>query len=77
MRSLASEYSGTGIRINAVSPDMMDTRYISGLSHLMTEQYAANRPDGRLLDVYDVVPHIEHFLSDEIADENGVNSLVI
>lgn len=75
MKSLASEYAGTGVHINAVSPDMMDTRYISELSHLMIEKYAAGRPDGRLLEVSDVVPHIEHLLLDEDVDD-GVNVLI-
>ncbi len=75
MKSLASEYAGTGVHINAVSPDMMDTRYISDLSHLMIEKYAAGRPDGKLLGVADVVPHIEHLLFDEtVAD--GENILI-
>ena len=75
MKSLASEYAGTGVHINAVSPDMMDTRYISDLSHLMIEKYAAGRPDGKLLGVSDVVPHIEHLLFDEtVAD--GANILI-
>lgn len=75
MKSLASEYAGTGVHINAVSPDMMDTRYISELSHLMIEQYAGNRPDGKLLGVSDVVPHIEHLLFDEKVDD-GANILI-
>lgn len=74
MKSLATEYADSGIRINAVSPDMIDTRYISGLSHLMIEQYTASRPTGRLLEVSEVVPHIEHLLLDELSDtENGEN----
>ena len=75
MKSLASEYAGTGVHITAVSPDMMDTRYISELSHLMIEQYAGNRPDGKLLGVSDVVPHIEHLLFDEKVDD-GANILL-
>ncbi|MBQ9334727.1 MAG: SDR family oxidoreductase [Lachnospiraceae bacterium] len=76
MKSLASEYAGTGVHINAVSPDMMDTRYISGLSHLMIEQYAGNRSGGKLLETLDVVPHIEHLLLDEGAGD-GENILIV
>ncbi len=77
MKSLAAEYADSGIRINAVSPDMIDTKYISGLSHLMIEQYAASRPSGRLLEVSDVVHGIEHLLLDELSDkENGANVLI-
>lgn len=77
MKSLAAEYADSGIRINAVSPDMIDTKYISGLSHLMIEQYAASRPSGRILEVGDVVPHIEHLLLDELSDkEIGANVLI-
>ena len=75
MKSLASEYASSGVRINAVSPDMIDTAYVSALSHLIIEQYAATRPSGRLLTVDEVVPHIINLLSDE-SDANGTNILV-
>lgn len=75
MKSLASEYADTGIRINAVSPDMMDTKYLSDLSHLMIEQYAERRPNGQLLKVHDVVPHIERLLFDETIG-SGLNQVV-
>ena len=76
MKSLAAEYAGSGGCINAVSPDMIDTAYVSGLSHLILEQYAASRPSGRLLAVDEVVPHIAGLLSDESGDLNGANILV-
>lgn len=72
MKSLASEYSGSGICINAVSPDMIKTGYLDDVSHLIVEQHAASMPDGKLLEVEDVIPQIKKLLTcgDDLTGEN-------
>ena len=37
MRNLASEYAAKGIMVNAVSPDMMETKFLSELPELIKE----------------------------------------
>lgn len=64
MKSLAAEYADKGIAINGVSPDMIQTKFISDLPHLLVEQYAQSRPSKRILTVDEVIPTISFLLSD-------------
>ena len=63
MRNLAAEYATKGIMVNAVSPDMMETKFLSELPALIKEQSAKNNPLGRNIYVNEVVPAIEYLLS--------------
>ena len=63
MRNIASEYASKGITANAVSPDMMETKFLSELPELIKEQNAKNNPLGRNIYVDEVVPTIEYLLS--------------
>lgn len=63
VRTLAAEYAPKGITINAVSPDMMETKFLSNLSELAIEQSAKDNPRGRNVKVEECVPAIEYFLS--------------
>lgn len=47
MKSISAEYASKNIRINAVSPDMMETKFLSEIPNLIIEQNAANNPLGR------------------------------
>lgn len=63
MRSLAVEYASKGIVANALSPGMMETRFLSELPELIIEQNAKNNPLGRNIYVNEVVSTIEYLLS--------------
>lgn len=63
MRNLAAEYATKGITVNAVSPDMMETKFLSELPEFIKEQSAKNNPLGRNINVDEVVPTIEYLLS--------------
>lgn len=73
MESLAVEYAAKGITVNAVSPDMMETKFLSDLPDLIIEQNAATSPLKRILTVEDVVPSFEYLLSDGADTVNAVN----
>lgn len=47
MKSLAVEYKGKGIMINAVSPGMMETKFLSEIPELVIEQTAAKSKTGK------------------------------
>ena len=73
VKSLAAEFADKGITVNGVSPDMIQTRFISALPHLLVEQYSQTRPSKRILEVEDVVPAFAFLLSegaDSITGEN-------
>ena len=63
MKNIAAEYAGKGITANAVSPYMMETKFLSDLPELIKEQSAKNSPLGRNLHVDEVIPSIEFLLS--------------
>ena len=73
MKSLAVEYADKGITVNAVSPDMIETKFLSDVPELIIAQNARNSPLGRNLTVDDVVPAFEYFLSDGADAVTGQN----
>lgn len=73
MKALSAEYIEKGITVNGVSPDMMETKFLSELPDLIIEQNAANSPLGRNIYVEEVIPVIHHMLSDLGASMTGQN----
>ena len=76
MKSLASEYADKNITFNGVSPDMIQTKFISDLPHLLVEQYTESRPMKKLLSAKDVIPVFEFLLSSGADHISGENILV-
>ena len=73
MKSLSAEYAERGIAVNAVSPEMMETKFLSDIPELVVEQNAAANPMGRNLTVDEVIPAFAFLLSkaaDCITGEN-------
>ena len=73
MKSLSIEYADKGITVNAISPDMMETKFLSEIPDKIIELNAMNSPMGRNIRVEEVVPVIEHFLSDDAGAITGQN----
>ena len=73
MKSLATDYAGYGITVNAVSPSMIETKFLAETSHLIVEQAAAEHPMKRNAQVGDVVPAMAFLLSEEARFITGVN----
>lgn len=73
MKSLSVEYIEKGITVNGVSPDMMETKFLSELPELIVEQNRENSPLGRNIHVEEVVPIIKYMLSDLGASMTGQN----
>ena len=61
MRSLAAEYAGTKVRINALSPSMVETQFLSSISEIAVQMSASASPAARnatpedLLGVFDLL----------------------
>jgi 3-oxoacyl-[acyl-carrier protein] reductase len=73
MKSLSVEYADKWITVNGVSPDMMETKFLSDIPELILEQNRENSPLGRNILVQEVTPIIRHMLSDLGASLTGQN----
>lgn len=76
IKSLAAEYAGKSVQINAVSPSMIKTKFLRDMPHLVAEQNAINHPLKRNAIVEDVIPAIEFLLSDQSGFITGQNLLI-
>lgn len=63
MRAAAAEYAGTSLTINAISPSMIETRFVSGIAEVAVQMSAAANPKGRNATPEDVLGAIEFLLS--------------
>ena len=63
MRSLAAEYAGTNVRINGISPSMVDTQFLQEIAEVAVQMSAAASPQGRNATPSDLVGAIEFLLS--------------
>lgn len=73
IKSLAADYGEYGVNINAVSPGMIETKFIKNIGRKVKEFTAEKHPRHRNLQVGDVVPMIMFLLSDESQFMNGTN----
>ncbi len=76
MKSLAAEYTGSGVCINGVSPDMIQTKFLNDLPRLLVAQYAETRPQKRILNVDEIIPIFEFLLSDNANAISGENIVI-
>jgi len=72
-RCLAVEYASKNIRVNAISPGMVETNMIRNLPPKLIELTREATPLGRLTTVEDVVNTIVFLISDESSNITGVN----
>jgi 3-oxoacyl-[acyl-carrier protein] reductase len=73
MRSLAAEYAGTELRVNSVSPSMIETQFLQDMAPLAVQMSAASNPLGRNATPADVVGAIEFLLSPDSSYMTGID----
>ena len=73
VKSLASEYDNKNIQVNAISPSMIDTKFLSNINEKFVELNAYNHPLKRNASVEDIIPTIKMLISDESNYVSGIN----
>jgi 3-oxoacyl-[acyl-carrier protein] reductase len=73
VKSLAVEYSGHELRINAVSPSFVETRFVDHFPKFVRESILKKHPMKRHCSVSEVVDTIEFLLSSKSSFINGQN----
>ena len=73
VKSLASEYSDKNLQINAISPSMVETKFLDNINEKLIELSAYNHPLKRNAIVEDITPIIKMLISKESDYINGVN----
>jgi 3-oxoacyl-[acyl-carrier protein] reductase len=63
MRSLAAEYAATSVRINSISPSMVDTQFLQDVPEVAVQMTAAANPQGRNALPADLMGAMELLLS--------------
>jgi 3-oxoacyl-[acyl-carrier protein] reductase len=63
MRSLAAEYASSTVRINAISPSMVETRFLKEIADVAVQMSASANPQGRNATPADLLGAIEFLLS--------------
>ena len=71
MKSIAVEYAGKGITVNAVAPSMTDTKFLSTLPDFEIAAAAKVHPMGRNATPDDIVKILQLLLADEIEYTTG------
>lgn len=73
INSLVSEYKEKGIQINAVSPTMVETQFLSNIDERIVEMTATSSSLKRNVKIEEVVAAIKYLMSDEAEYVNGLN----
>ena len=76
VQSAAVEYAEKKILINAVSPSMVDTRFIQNLPEAIRQEQAEQAQAKRFLTAQEVVSVLWRLLSDEADGQTGANLCV-
>lgn len=73
MRTLAAEYGPKNISINAVSPSMIETNFLSELPEFLIKSTSENHPRKRNAEKKDIAPIVNLLLSKKENFLSGVN----
>jgi len=73
VKSLASEYADKNIQINAISPSMVETKFLDSINEKLVELSAYNHPLKRNAKIDDITPIIKMLISEKSNYINGVN----
>ena len=73
IKSLSTEYSGYDLRINAVSPSLVETKYVEHFPEFLRLDISNKHPMKRHCTVAEVIDSVEFLLSPQSSFINGQN----
>ncbi len=73
IKAAAIEYGGKGVRINGISPGMMETKFLDEVDPRLIEMNAKRTLLGRNITVDETCAAIEYLLSNDAEYINGIN----
>ena len=73
LRSLAADYLGKGVNINALSPSMIETKFLQNIDERIVQITAEKSPENKNATPNDIVPVIQFLLSDAANYIHGAN----
>jgi len=73
MRSIAAEYAATPVRVNAISPSMVETQFLKEIAEVAVQMSASTNPQGRNATPEDLLGAIEFLLSASSGYIHGVD----
>jgi 3-oxoacyl-[acyl-carrier protein] reductase len=75
-KTLAVEYAGKNIRVNAISPGMVETKMLKNLPPKAIEITKETTPLGKLTTPNDIANAVLFLISDRAANITGVNLVI-
>ena len=75
VKAAAAEFGGKNLKVNAVSPLMMDTKFLAQMDEHIKEMSAVSSPLGRIVSAEEVAPFITRLLGED-CDCNGENVVI-
>ena len=76
IESLSTEYSGNDLRINAVSPSLVETKYVEHFPEFLRLDISNKHPMKRHCTVAEVIDSVEFLLSPQSSFINGQNIFI-
>lgn len=76
VKALAEEYAEKGIQVNAVSPEMTKTKFLSEMPEMVVDQNALNSPLKRNLEISEIIPTLAFLLSEDADRITGQNIVI-
>ena len=73
IKSLSAEYSGNDLRINSVSPSLVETKYVEHFPEFLRKDISNKHPMKRHCTVAEVIDSVEFLLSPQSSFINGQN----
>ena len=76
IKALAVEYEDKGITVNGISPEYIETKFVTELPEAIRDNIKASSANGSVLVPDDIVPYIARLLAEDGDPINGQNIII-